>query len=82
MQFFEMTDRQIQATQLGEYMTQLTYRVEDNQLAVDLMRVAEKLSDLDALFGTRYDRDFSAKEKALVNSVKKMMEKKVDNKAS
>jgi hypothetical protein len=46
------------------------------------MRVAEKLSDLDALFGTRYDRDFSAKEKALVNSVKKMMEKKVDNKTS
>jgi len=75
MQFFEMTDRQHQATQMGEYMTQLTYRVEDNQLALDLMRVAEKLESLDALFGTRYDRDFSAKEKALVNSVKTMMKR-------
>jgi len=70
-----MTDRQHQATQMGEYMTQLTYRVEDNQLALDLMRVAEKLESLDALFGTRYDRDFSAKEKALVNSVKTMMKR-------
>ena len=79
MQFFEMTDRQHQATQMGEYMTQLTYRVEDNQLAVDLMRVAEKLESLDALFGTRYDRDFSAKEKALVNSVKTMMKRDKQN---
>lgn len=74
MQFFEMTERQIQATQLGEYMTQLTYKVEDNELAVKLMRVAEKLSTMDALFGTRYDTDFSAEEKALVNSVKTMMQ--------
>jgi len=79
MQFFEMTDRQHQATQMGEYMTQLTYRVEDNQLALDLMRVAEKLESLDALFGTRYDRDFSAKEKALVNSVKTMMKRDKQN---
>jgi len=74
-----MTDRQHQATQMGEYMTQLTYRVEDNQLALDLMRVAEKLESLDALFGTRYDRDFSAKEKALVNSVKTMMKRDKQN---
>ena len=79
MQFFEMTERQHQATQMGEYMTQLTYRVEDNQLALDLMRVAEKLESLDALFGTRYDRDFSAKEKALVNSVKTMMKRDKQN---
>jgi len=57
----------------------LTYRVEDNQLALDLMRVAEKLESLDALFGTRYDRDFSAKEKALVNSVKTMMKRDKQN---
>ena len=74
-----MTDRQHQATQMGEYMTQLTYRVEYNQLALDLMRVAEKLESLDALFGTRYDRDFSAKEKALVNSVKTMMKRDKQN---
>ncbi len=75
MQFFELSDRQLQATSLAEYMTQMTYRIEDSKLAVDLMRVAEKLADLDALFGTRYDRDFDAKEKALVNACKSMMEK-------
>ncbi len=75
MQFFEMTDRQIQATQMGEYMTQLTYRIEDNELAVKLMRVAEKLNDLDALFGTRLDRDFDQEEIALIKSVDTMMKR-------
>jgi len=72
MNFFEITPRQQEATSLGEYMTRLTYRVKDNELAVDLMRVAEKLADLDALFGTRYERDFTAKEHALVVSCQKM----------
>lgn len=75
MQFFELTTRQRQAQSMAEYMTQMTYRVEDNQLALDLMRVAEKLSDLDALFGTRYERDFDKDEKILVNSVKIMMKR-------
>jgi hypothetical protein len=39
------------------------------------MRVAEKLGDLDALFGTRYERDFNEDEKILVNSVKIMMKR-------
>ncbi len=75
MQFFELTKRQLEAQTMAEYMTQLTYRVEDNQLAIDLMRVAEKLGDLDALFGTRYERDFDEDEKILVNSVKIMMKR-------
>lgn len=75
MQFFELTDRQHQATQMGEYMTQLTYRIEDNELAVKLMRVAEKLNDLDALFGTRLDRDFNQEEIALIKSVDAMMKR-------
>lgn len=75
MQFFELTDRQHQATQMGEYMTRLTYRIEDNELAVKLMRVAEKLNDLDALFGTRLDRDFNQEEIALIKSVDAMMKR-------
>jgi DUF2075 family protein len=75
MQFFELTTRQRQAQSMAEYMTQLTYRIEDNKLAIDLMRVAEKLSDLDALFGKRYERDFDKDEKILVNSVKIMMKR-------
>jgi DUF2075 family protein len=75
MQFFELTTRQRQAQSMAEYMTQLTYRIEDNKLAIDLMRVAEKLGDLDALFGKRYERDFDKDEKILVNSVKIMMKR-------
>ena len=75
MQFFELTKRQLDAQSMAEYMTQLTYRIEDNEMAVNLMRVAEKLSDLDALFGTRYERDFDKDEKILVNSVKIMMKR-------
>lgn len=75
MQFFELTKRQLEAQTMAEYMTQLTYRVEDNQLAVDLMRVAEKLGDLDALFGTKLNRDFSEQESALIRSVGIMMKR-------
>jgi len=75
MQFFELTKRQLDAQSMAEYMTQLTYRIEDNKLAIDLMRVAEKLGDLDALFGKRYERDFDKDEKILVNSVKIMMKR-------
>jgi len=75
MQFFELTKRQLDAQSMAEYMTQLTYRIEDNKLAIDLMRVAEKLGDLDALFGTRLDRDFDEKESALIRSVDIMMKR-------
>ena len=75
MQFFELTKRQLEAQTMAEYMTQLTYRVEDNQLAIDLMRVAEKLGDLDALFGTKLNRDFSEQESALIRSVGIMMKR-------
>jgi hypothetical protein len=75
MQFFELTKRQLDAQSMAEYMTQLTYRIEDNELAVKLMRVAEKLSDLDALFGTKLDRDFDEQESALIKSVDIMMKR-------
>ena len=75
MQFFELTKRQLEAQSMAEYMTQLTYRIEDNELAVKLMRVAEKLSDLDALFGTKLDRDFDEQESALIKSVDIMMKR-------
>ena len=55
MNFFEITDQQHKATQLGEFMMGLTYKIkEDHDMAVRLMRLADKLSDLDALFGTRW----------------------------
>ncbi len=75
MQFFELTKRQLDAQSMAEYMTQLTYRIEDNEMAVKLMRVAEKLSDLDALFGTKLDRDFDEQESALIKSVDIMMKR-------
>ncbi len=75
MQFFELTKRQLQAQTMAEYMTQLTYRIEDNDMAVKLMRVAEKLGDLDALFGTKLDRDFNEEESALIRSVDIMMKR-------
>ena len=76
MNFFEITPQQQRATGLAEFMTDLTYKIkEDHDLAVQLMRLAEKLSDLDALFGTRWERDFNADEKKLVNSCFALMEK-------
>tara|TARA_B100001094_G_C17783498_1_gene600893 strand:+ start:193 stop:444 length:252 start_codon:yes stop_codon:yes gene_type:complete len=76
MNFFEITPQQQRATGLAEFMTDLTYKIkEDHDLAVQLMRLAEKLSDLDALFGTRWERDFDADEKKLVNSCFALMEK-------
>ena len=76
MNFFEITPRQQEATKLGEFMTALTYKIkDDHDMAVQLMRVAEKLGDLDALFGTRYDRDFNDFEKQLVVNCKKLMER-------
>ena len=75
MQFFELTKRQLDAQSMAEYMTQLTYRIEDNEMAVKLMRVAEKLADLDALFGTKLDRDFDEQESALIKSVDIMMKR-------
>ena len=44
-------------------------------MAVRLMRLADKLSDLDALFGTRWERDFDAEEKQLALNCIKLMEK-------
>jgi len=40
---------------------------------VRLMRLAEKLSDLDALFGTRWDLDFDDDEKQLAMNCLKLM---------
>jgi len=74
MNFFEITEQQHKATQLGEFMTGLTYKIkEDHEMAVRLMRLAEKLSDLDALFGTRWDRDFDDDEKQLAINCLKLM---------
>ena len=39
------------------------------------MRLAEKLSDLDASFGTRWERDFDSDEKQLAINCLKLMEK-------
>ena len=76
MNFFEITDQQHKATQLGEFMMSLTYKIkEDHDMAVRLMRLADKLSDLDALFGTRWERDFDAEEKQLALSCIILMEK-------
>tara|TARA_B100001094_G_C17637021_1_gene533180 strand:- start:300 stop:584 length:285 start_codon:yes stop_codon:yes gene_type:complete len=76
MNFFEITDQQHKATQLGEYMMGLTYKIkEDHDMAVRLMRLADKLADLDALFGTRWERDFDAEEKQLITNCYKLMEK-------
>ena len=76
MNVFEITPQQQKATGLAEFMTELTYKIkEDHDLAVRLMRLAEKLSDLDALFGTRWERDFDADEKKLAVQCVKLMEK-------
>ena len=76
MNFFELTDQQHKATQLGEFMMGLTYKIkEDHDMAVRLMRLADKLSDLDALFGTRWERDFNEDEKQLITNCYKLMEK-------
>ena len=75
MNFFEITPQQQKATGLAEFMTDLTYKIkDDHDMAVRLMRLAEKLSDLDALFGTRWERDFNEDEKQLVNNCYKMMQ--------
>ena len=76
MNFFELTDQQHKATQLGEFMMGLTYKIkEDHDMAVRLLRLADKLSDLDALFGTRWERDFNEDEKQLITNCYKLMEK-------
>jgi hypothetical protein len=76
MNFFEITPQQQKATKLGEFMMELTYKIkEDHDMAVRLMRLADKLSDLDALFGTRWERDFDSDEKKLVNNCFTLMKK-------
>jgi hypothetical protein len=73
MNFFEITPQQQKATKLGEFMMGLTYKIkDDHDMAVRLMRLADKLSDLDASFGTRWDRDFDQDEKQLVNNCFKL----------
>ncbi len=76
MNFFEITPQQHKATKLGEFMTELTYKIKDDHMIVRLMHLAEKLSDLDASFGTRWDRDFDKEEKQLTMNCLKLMEKK------
>ena len=75
MNFFEITPQQHKATSLAEFMMGLTYKIkEDHDMAVKLMRLADKLSDLDASFCTRWERDFNEDEKQLVNNCFKMMQ--------
>ena len=75
MNFFEITPQQQKATSLAEFMMTLTYKInDDHDMAVRLMRLADKLSDLDASFGTRWERDFDEDEKQLVNNCFKMMQ--------
>ena len=74
MKFFEVTPQQQQATRLAEYMQDLTYTIkEDHDMSNRLSRCAEKLSELDTSFGTRWDRDFDKAEKALINQCLKLM---------
>lgn len=75
MNFFEITDQQQKATGLAEFMMKLTYKInDDHDMAVRLMRLADKLSDLDASFGTRWDRDFTKEEQQLTNSCYKLQQ--------
>ena len=74
MNFFEMSQNQLDAMKLAEYMQNLTYRIkEDHEMANRLSRCADKLSEIDASFGTRWDRDFDKNEKALIRQCHKMM---------
>ena len=74
MNFFEMSQNQLDAMKLAEYMQNLTYRIkEDHEMANRLSRCADKLSEIDANFGTRWDRDFDKNEKALIRQCHKMM---------
>lgn len=75
MNFFEITDQQHKATSLAEFMMTLTYKInDDHDMAVRLMRLADKLSDLDASFGTRWERDFTEEEKQLTNNCYKLQQ--------
>ena len=75
MNFFEMSQNQLDAMKLAEYMQNLTYNIkEDHEMANRLSRCADKLSELDANFGTRWDRDFNEAEKKLIRQCHKMME--------
>ena len=77
MNFFEITDQQHKATSLAEFMMSLTYKIkDDHDMAVRLMRLADKLSDLDASFGTRWDRDFTEEEQQLTNNCYKLQQDK------
>ncbi len=56
MNFFEITKKQHNATRLAEFMQNLTYKIkEDHEMANQLSRVAQKLTELDTHFGTRWD---------------------------
>ena len=66
MNFFEITQKQHNATRLAEFMQNLTYKIkEDHDMANQLSRVAHKLTELDAHFGTRWDRDFDENDPML-----------------
>ena len=74
MNFFEMSKNQLDAMKLAEYMQNLTYNIkEDHDVANRLSRCADKLSEIDASFGTRWDRDFDKSEKALIQQCHKLM---------
>tara|TARA_B100000965_G_scaffold125470_1_gene104185 strand:+ start:2798 stop:3049 length:252 start_codon:yes stop_codon:yes gene_type:complete len=74
MNFFEMSQEQLDAMKLAEYMQKLTYRIkEDHEMSNRLSRCADKLSELNASFGTRWDRDFDKAEIKLIRQCHKMM---------
>ena len=76
MNFFEMSKNQLDAMKLAEYMQRLTYSIkEDHEMSNRLSRCADKLSELNANFGTRWDRDFDKNEKALIKQCNKLMVK-------
>tara|TARA_B100001175_G_C19487338_1_gene630558 strand:+ start:1396 stop:1644 length:249 start_codon:yes stop_codon:yes gene_type:complete len=79
MNFFEITQKQHNATRLAEFMQNLTYKIkEDHEMANQLSRVAHKLTELDAHFGTRWERDFDENEKKLVSKCIKLMKGKTN----
>ena len=79
MNFFEITQKQHNATRLAEFMQNLTYKIkEDHDMANQLSRIAQKLTELEAHFGTRWDKDFDSSEKQLISKCLKLMKGKSD----
>ena len=75
MRYFEISKQAEEAARLGRWMMDQTYDIKENHtLANMLSRVGEMLCEFDVPHGTRWS-DFTATEKKIINSCKKIMEK-------